>query len=381
MPYYILFWQKPGELANGSLFADTRQTTSALECNRSGHDVLIANPCDPWKRPFDYPRIWMALAPLQIDQSHTVFLGILSGILFFTSAYFIIGFINIPEVIVYLLILLSPSVLLAVERGNNDLIIFSLLALATFSISSVQKKTNVFGYVVLFLAAVLKLYPIMALVVVLKEKGKRGTLIFISVFFTFLLYLFVIFNDIQRIVQVLPTIGNYFTYGISVSFDIIEHVLTSKVGFFIEFLTLSSLLVLIFSIFRRRSYFGTAVEFENSQRGRVVSAGFLVGAGIYLGTYILGRNYDYRLIFLIFLVPQLLIWIKDAGKYSISASAVLLGVIFSVWLSRWSQNLLYIDEIINFLLFLYFFVFFSKIFYQRIWLDGLYPNIQSIYRK
>lgn len=39
---------------------------------------------------------------------------------------------------------------------------------------------------------------------------------------------------------------------------------------------------------------------------------FLAGAGLYVGTYFLGANWIYRLVFLIFLVPQLFVWLEEA---------------------------------------------------------------------
>jgi hypothetical protein len=39
-------------------FADLRVITSGLDCIRKGQDPLISNPCDPWGRQMNYPRIW-----------------------------------------------------------------------------------------------------------------------------------------------------------------------------------------------------------------------------------------------------------------------------------------------------------------------------------
>ena len=40
------------------LFADMRVITAGSECIRLGYDVLVENPCDPWNREMNYPRIW-----------------------------------------------------------------------------------------------------------------------------------------------------------------------------------------------------------------------------------------------------------------------------------------------------------------------------------
>jgi len=39
---------------------------------------------------------------------------------------------------------------------------------------------------------------------------------------------------------------------------------------------------------------------------------FRMGASIYIGTYLLGSNFDYRLMFLLFTIPQLTEWLSNA---------------------------------------------------------------------
>ena len=61
-------------------------------------------------------------------------------------------------------------------------------------------------------------------------------------------------------------------------------------------------------------------------------AAFRMGASIYVGTFLLGNNWDYRLAFLIFLVPQLSQWFYlENKKQRYIAIGVMLGVILSCW--------------------------------------------------
>ena len=67
-------WPRLGVPSGPSLFFDTRNLTAALECRRLGFDPLVESPCDPWGRPLNYPRVWLALRWLGLNQSHTTVL-------------------------------------------------------------------------------------------------------------------------------------------------------------------------------------------------------------------------------------------------------------------------------------------------------------------
>jgi hypothetical protein len=83
---------------------------------------------------------------------------------------------------------------------------------------------------------------------------------------------------------------------------------------------------------------------------------FWMGASLYVGTFLLGNNWDYRLIFLVFVVPQLSEWIKQSvGR----RRAGMLGVFGLVLVSCWyffyylflmgiaRDTLFLIDEFVN----------------------------------
>jgi hypothetical protein len=41
---------------------------------------------------------------------------------------------------------------------------------------------------------------------------------------------------------------------------------------------------------------------------------FRLSAGIYIGTFILGNNWDYRLMFLLFAIPQITSWAEEKSS-------------------------------------------------------------------
>jgi hypothetical protein len=81
---------------------------------------------------------------------------------------------------------------------------------------------------------------------------------------------------------------------------------------------------------------------------------FRLGSTLYLGTFIITVVYDYKLVFFIFTIPQVIQWIKeDHPELAIPSSFALLGIVSTFYLSPLLYPLL-IDEIINWFLWFYF---------------------------
>src|SRR6202044_1211570 len=72
------------------------------------------------------------------------------------------------------------------------------------------------------------------------------------------------------------------------------------------------LLVAAFSVFHA----GRRLSGESDEDGHMDS--FRVGAATYLGTFMIGANFDYRLVILLLVIPQLMTWrrySRDGVKY------------------------------------------------------------------
>ena len=78
------------------------------------------------------------------------------------------------------------------------------------------------------------------------------------------------------------------------------------------------------------------------------------GAFIFCGTFILGANWDYRLIFLILLVPNLIFLIeKNNSEYKKYLKLLIYSVLLIFWLSPFSTFIFGLDEILIWLIFLF----------------------------
>lgn len=367
--YYEL-WNHLGVPARPYLFGDLWVITSGWECHKLGYDVIVENPCNPWPyyQEVNYPRIWMTPVGLGFNRSHTVPIGIVLSVLFFAMIFVVSQRLNYSEAIIYILILCSPAVMFGVERANNDLIVFIILAVSLLLIKSQNVAGRLFSYFAILFAAILKLYPIFGLAVMLKRKKKLPLITGFLILAIFFAYVLVTLDDIRLISDATPRV-NLWSYGCKIIFSLLvadlmkiyEVVGFEKNGFehYLFYLNynrvigafISGSIFLIWLIqiryARKINRFGLSTsEFLD---------GFRLGSSLYVGTFMLGNNWAYRLIFLIFTVPQILSWIKTGGHLGVLSSISLVSIILTLYLKTTAHGFVgvYFDQLIDWYLFFY----------------------------
>jgi hypothetical protein len=179
----------------------------------------------------------------------------------------------------------SSSILLLVERGNNDLAVFSLVCLA-------QAVPLAAGLGILFVAALLKLYPVLCWPAFIRT---RNTLILAVVLGA---ALFLLQDELGAIHKAQP-MRAYLSYGspsFSYAFKVMGHVTVPG-------LLISA--VLVVASLGALLPFAHHIRFVQDARFEARRRFFYAGAFVFLGTFVLGSNWDYRLTFLLFCVPLL----------------------------------------------------------------------------
>mgnify|MGYP001806409101 CR=1 FL=1 len=152
-------------------FIDFHAVLAAIQCHRLGEDVLVTNRCDLIGRPHVYSPLWLVL-PMAADVQHTMAWGV--GL----AVALVIALATLPlpatprAVAVMLAAVLSPSVVLAVERANNDMVVLLLAVLAGHLLAR-GPGLRLIAYGLLIGAALLKYYPAAALALALRESRAR----------------------------------------------------------------------------------------------------------------------------------------------------------------------------------------------------------------
>lgn len=319
-------------------FADLRAVLSGFECTRSGHNVLISNPCDYKGYPLNYPRLWMWLTPLGLTTRQTDALGWSLAAILFICILIHVGKLNTAELFLYAVILLFPSVMLGVERGNVDLILFVLLCLVLWMMRSSHPLARGAAYTLALLTAMLKLFPVFAFVAIAREKKKNFFIALAGLGISFALYLITIANDLPYIFNQVPR-GMEMSYGrMIIPMTLQPSTIFQRIFGFV----LSDSQVVILSFILMAMTLVTAYLFAIRYRHHDFDSpslyldGFRIGAAIYIGTFALGNNWDYRLVFLVFTIPQMINWIKHDARWRGLSTLGLAALFLTFILSRFS---------------------------------------------
>ena len=341
-------WAFLGIPPGPSVFFDARNLTAAWECQRLGYDPLYESPCDPWQRPLMYPRPWLLLGALGLDQSHTFMLAaVLVAAMFVTFGLFA-GRVSLGTGLVLALACCSPAVMFAVERANMDIALFSLVAISLLLWRALRGPAQVVSPILVLLGATAKLYPVFALpafVVSRSRVASRAAVLCIAAFGAY-----VVFNlrDIAHVAEI-ATQGQLFSYGARILPAHLYH----QVGadhwagptILKQLLAALPLGIVAAAIVLRVQRRLRPREDDAPDAGASL-LGLQVGALIYLGTFVTANNFDYRLVFLLLTLPQLAAWASlPAQRLSSLAQMTLFAIVVLLWVGSLSEWLNLWDEL------------------------------------
>ena len=376
VPYHK-FWWRLGVPAAENAFIDLAAVLGAFDCDRlTGEVSLINNFCF---NQISYPSSWSSLTWLGLEQRDTIFLGVFFALIFYVITLIIIGRLNYQEAVVYALILCSPPVMLLVERGNVDIVIYSWLGVALMIIKNSRALIfRLCAYLLIFFAGVIKLFPIFGLVVIIKEK--RNLFLFLAAIFTtaFITYFLASIGEMKTISDLhiqLALSGDgdpvYYRFGYKALLLKVKSFLSNLSLFtggetdikktlrYMMYIIMSLLTILIFTrvllskfkIFQEwlSSDFVLTDSDKSLDKSQYIDY-FRLAAGIYLGNFlVIGLVVDYKLTFLIFALPQILDWIKQENQLSLPSSMALVAIVATFYASPFLHPWL-VDEMINWFL-------------------------------
>lgn len=313
-------------------FADARSISGASASLALGLDPLVDNPGDHLGRPMNYPRTWLLLAHLGLGPQHTDWLALAFFLVFCLGLLTLLPLVRTPWTVVLLGVgLFSPVVWLGVERANNDLPVFSLVAIGAWLVTRHPR----WAIGCLWSACVLKLFPIFALPGHCTSGPRRTLRLAGLTVVLFALWLWWTRADLA-LIRASTYHWNRIGYGI-------DQITTSLAGRGLPALPLllASIGMLLAAVllglrWRARRWLGSAPS-------PAALAAFRCGAGVHVGTFCLGSNFDYRLVFLLLTLPQLAHWTQygsvHSRRWSWSLVVVTLALLWSMtwrsWLEPW----------------------------------------------
>jgi hypothetical protein len=336
-------WHLFGVVGTWPPFADLRNLLAGIECQRLGYDVLVENPCDQWLRPVNYPRIWLHVLPSTVGQGDALPLALLLSAAFFAGILFFWRGLPRRHILVYAAALFSPAVMLGVERANNDLAIVLLVAAAAELSAIAGVLAGIAAAILVFVAAVAKLYPGASAIVLLMGRTRIG--LTAAVVAATALYVWATLDDIRTIALVVPHVDEA-QYGIGVMLDMLLRgsraaPIASGTAFAaagaLEILVMVGALLLIRSDRRigsrlRQALDVVALEAEDRTMRREIAL-FTGGAACFVASYLIGWSFYYRLALLLLVLPFLLrlCGVPASWAFGRAVVAMVIGVL---WMAR-----------------------------------------------
>ena len=313
-------------------FIDFRLIPGSADSFANGYEPSVENPFDPNRRIFNYPAFWRLFFYTGMRDGDTVAIGITMIVLFFIGVFLFPEKLSLSGAVGMLLVLFSPASMLLYERGNVDLIVFFICAMAVLATSySAYLATGL----ILF-AAIMKLFPILGLSVLLKEPKRKFLWLSGASVLVLLIYMIATWDSVTA--SWTKTMrGNGLSYGTNILITRYEEQLTKILSQWFPPPQIQALLSYGMLMIALAMLFVFALLALKEREGpdflanRNLAA-FWMGAAIYVGTFLLGNNWDYRLAFLVILVPQLAEWMRSSQKaIRLSAWLSFILILLSCW--------------------------------------------------
>jgi len=306
-------WSRP--------FVDWEAVYSSIQCSKLGINVFITNPCyTAWgNAPSDYSPLWLYATFIPVGLVWGSIVALSLCILFFISLALLPSPRNWTDLAVCLFATLSSAVVLGIERGNADLLMFLMVITGT-CLGVLQLPFRFAGYGLFALAGLLKFYPMVALIMVVRERFIVFLAVAIVTLSLLTLLVVMHFDDMLLMYQNLPT-PSYFNlqWGsanlpaglghvaqvVLTRFLHVDPTTAGTVGLLTytilwPVLTIVAVVTAIWASARWR------LQDALSEMPPRHAAFFVVGAAIICGCFFVGQSVVYRGVHLLLAVPGLL---------------------------------------------------------------------------
>ncbi len=292
------FWMASGIGEATRPFLDLYALLAACDAVKLGLNPLLPNMLDPYNRPFCFSEWWFELARLGWGRKDTLWLGTALLAATLVTAVQIARPVTRREQWALGLLLVSPAWLLAVNRANQDLVIFLVSSLGLVCFRNSGGPARALGVILFASSAVLKFFPLATLVLLLDFRSRRQVLA------GFVLYALVLLLAWPGLAPALRLVGRQaptpewlYAFG--------APVLMRDFGFVGWLGWLLPAGFLIGWAIREAGKHAGAPRAVQADGGDAAEREFVCGAVLIVGAFFLGASYLYKLVFAAWLLPWL----------------------------------------------------------------------------
>jgi hypothetical protein len=287
-------------------FLDLFAILAANDAVAAGLDPYARNPLDYMRRPHVYGPLWLHLRHLGFTRADVRWLGAALGGAFLLAAVLWLRPGSAGALLWSAAVLCSTPVLAAVERANNDLAVFLVLAPVVPCLLSGRAAVRWLAVPLLALAAELKIYPAAAALVLLAtaDRTERWRQLLATAVALALVGWHLI-ASLPPARTILPPLHGVFNFG--------AEIVLRQLGFAGAALWLiPAALAVLIGLLGWRSPLLAGWQPAAAQRSEVLH--FNLAASLLAGCFFAGQHFAYRWIFAVWLVPLLWSLATTAGS-------------------------------------------------------------------
>ena len=346
--FWLDFWRSLNIPVTLPPFSDFDALKIFLSYKQDGFDPYIMSPNRHIiHNLYTYPSVWLHIFEF-MDLKNEYYFKITCSLILLIYFWILLDlFFKYKETkFIYILIIFffSTTNFLLIERLNIEIIIFILIYFLIFSKKIVAK------IIFFILPLILKIFPIFSIFIFIDRRKIFYCLFLLSTF-----YLILFKNEIYMISKNTIEYALMFSYGVpSISKAIYYY--SIKLNYFINdenYNFFKFILIIFFSIYGAAIFIITLINNKNKKLDKKITIEeqmFLVGGGIYIGTFLTAANIDYRLVFLILTLPYLIYTLKSNLIY---IYLVIISVCFNSILLQTDNHYGYIFAISGFLIYFF----------------------------
>lgn len=307
----------------GRMYLDSYAILAALDAVRAGADPHGVNALDVLMRPHVYSDWWLELRWLGLTREHNFLVGTAWAGAFALAIWTTARPRNLPEALWLAALMVSPPVLLAVNRANNDLVILVLLAGCGLVAAAPVWWRAVAAVACLGLATGLKYFPAPAVLAFLWVRPvRRSPAVLLAGLVVVGLALASVWPQVDR--GRFHIASGIYTMGAPLWWR--------DLGWTDKAAALPSLLLIVVpALALAWSGVTTGLAVRGQPRERLLAA---LGAIVLLGCFLAGVNYAYRWIFALW--PAVWLWRQAAdptpGRTRWVARLACGLLLFGLWL-------------------------------------------------
>lgn len=275
-------------------FLDLRNLISAADTARLGLDPHVSNPLDPYHRLHGFSDWWLLLGRLGITGADLPWVGAVLLAAVLITTVLVCRPASAREGRDLLLVLASPPLLMAAHRANPDLFAFALMGVALVCLRRPHPAVRGLAILLLALAAALKYFPLAAAILLLEARTRRELLGWAALYGSVLL---LAWPSVQRSLGIAaahtPAPSWLYAFGAPMIFRNFDVGAAGPIGW------LAATILLVAGAWRWWPRSGR-IAIEPKPSPDVVC-----GAVMIVGCFLHGSSYAYKLVFALWLLPEL----------------------------------------------------------------------------